>query len=138
MSSSENKEFIRKYYAIDGRTEAGVKQYMNFHDAGYKAHSVMGEMNLEQARQNNLAMLAAFPDLKFSIDDILAEGDKAAVRYTITGTNQGPYMGTPPTGKKITLSGISIYKIAGGKLVESWGILDRMSLMQQLGIRPQK
>jgi predicted ester cyclase len=138
MSSSDDKEFIRKYYAIDGRTESGVKQYMDFHHPGYKAHSVMGDMNLEQARQTNLMMMAAFPDLKFRLDDIIAEGDKVAVRYTITGTNEGPYMGTPPTGKKISLSGISIYKITGGKLVESWGIFDRMSLMQQLGIRPQK
>jgi steroid delta-isomerase-like uncharacterized protein len=138
MSSSENKEFIRKYYTIDGRTEAGLKQYLDAHDPEYKTHSVMGDMNLAQTKQTNLAMLAAFPDLKFDIHDMFAEGDRVVVRYTITGTNQGSYMGAPPTGKKISLNGISIYKIAGGKLAESWGVYDRLSLMQQLGAKSQK
>jgi steroid delta-isomerase-like uncharacterized protein len=138
MSSSENKEFIQKYFGIDGRTEAGIKQYLDAHDPEYKTHSAMGDMNLAQAKQTNLVMLAAFPDLKFNIDDIFAEGDKVAVRYTMVGTNQGSYMGAPPTGKKISLNGISIYKIAGGKLVESWGVFDMLSLMQQLGAKSQK
>jgi len=56
----------------------------------------------------------------------------------MVGTNQGSYMGAPPTGKKISLNGISIYKIAGGKLVESWGVFDMLSLMQQLGAKSQK
>jgi steroid delta-isomerase-like uncharacterized protein len=138
MSSSENKEFVRKYYGIDGRTEAGMKQYLDAHDPEYKAHSMMGDMNLAQAKQANLVMLAAFPDLKFNIEDIFAEGDKVVVRYTILGTNQGSYMGTPPTGKRVSLSGIGIYKIAGGRLVESWQVFDRLSLMQQLGTKSQK
>ncbi len=138
MSSSENKEFVRKYFTIDGSTEAGLKQYLDAHDPEYKTHSVTGDMNLAKAKQINLAMLAAFPDLKFEIDDMFAEGDKVVVRYTMTGTNQGSYMGAPPTGKKISLNGISIYKIAGGRLVESWGVFDRLSLMQQLDAKSQK
>jgi predicted ester cyclase len=138
MSSSENKEFVRKYYRIDGRTEAGIKQYLDAHDPEYKAHSVMGDMNLAQAKQTNFVMLAAFPDLKFEIDDIFAEGDRVVVRYTMVGTNQGSYMGAAPTGKKVSLNGICIYKIAGGRLVESWQVFDRLSLMQQLGTKSQK
>jgi predicted ester cyclase len=138
MSSSENKEFVRKYFTIDGRTEAGLKQYLEAHDPEYVTHSIMGDMNLAQAKQTNLVMLAAFPDLKFNIEDIFAEGDKVVVRYTMAGTNQGSYMGAPPTGKKISLNGISIYKITGGRLVESWGVFDRLSLMQQLGTKSQK
>jgi steroid delta-isomerase-like uncharacterized protein len=138
MSISENKELIRQYYKIDGRTEAGLKKYMDFHDPEYVAHSVMGDITLTQAKQTNMVMLTAFPDLKFDIEDILAEGEKVVVRYTIKGTNHGSYMGVPPTGKKISLTGISIYKILGAKLVESWGVYDRASLMQQLGVKSQK
>jgi steroid delta-isomerase-like uncharacterized protein len=138
MSISENKELIKQYCSIDGRSEAGLKKYMDFHDPKYIAHGVTGDMTLTQARQTNMVMLTAFPDLKFDIEDILAEGDKVVVRYTIKGTNHGSYMGVPPTGKEISLKGISIYKIIGAKLVESWGMYDRMSLMQQLGIKSQK
>jgi predicted ester cyclase len=138
MSNFENKDFIRNYFEIDGRTEAGIKQYLDAHDPEYITHSVMGDMNLAQAKQTNLVMLTAFPDLKFNINDIFAEGDRVAVRYTMVGTNQGSYMGAQPTGKKISINGISIYRIAGGRLVESWGVFDRLSLMQQLGSKPQK
>jgi steroid delta-isomerase-like uncharacterized protein len=138
MSNAENKEFMRQYYSLNAHTEAGIQQYLAAHHPEYKAHSVMGDMNLAQAKQTNLGMLAAFPDLQFNVDDVIAEGDKVVVRYTIVGTNQGSLMGAPPTGKKISVSGISIYKIVGGKLAESWGVYDRMQLIQQLGVQHQK
>jgi steroid delta-isomerase-like uncharacterized protein len=78
----------------------------------------------------------AFPDNHFAIDDILAEGDKVATRYTITGTHKGKYMGIPPTNKKIKLSAIEIDRIVGGKFVEGWIRFDSLSMMQQLGLAP--
>ncbi len=136
MSIQENKELIRRYYALDAASDPDLKHYTEIHAPEYQAHGVMGDMNLAQSRQSNQAIFTAFPDFKFTVEDLLAEGDKVTVRYYATGTHQGSFMGIAPTGKKIVLKGISIYKIANGKLVESWGTYDRMSLMQQLGAIP--
>ena len=78
----------------------------------------------------------AFPDLHFTIEDQIAEGDKVVNRVTARGTHQGELMGIPPTGKQMTVSGITIDRVAGGKLVESWATWDFLGLMQQLGVIP--
>lgn len=76
---------------------------------------------------------AAFPDLTLTIDDMVAEGDKVAVRFTTKGTNTGPFIEVPPTGKRITMTYIEIFRIADGKIIEIWGEADLLGLMQQLG-----
>lgn len=88
------------------------------------------------ARQVFTAFKFAFPDLHFTIEDILAEGDKVVWRWTSTGTNTGSMMGMPPTGKKATITGIEIYRMAGGKIAERWGNFDQLGLLQQLGVIP--
>lgn len=79
---------------------------------------------------------SAYPDFKATIDDILAEGDKVVVRMTWSGTHQGEFMGIPATGKSVSIGVIDIIRIAGGKLVEHWGQMDSMGMMQQLGAIP--
>ena len=79
---------------------------------------------------------AAFPDLKISAEDMIADGDKVAVRAVIRGTHKGEFMGVPATGKQFEVSGIDIIRFEGGKAVEHWGVTDTMSLMQQLGAAP--
>jgi len=78
----------------------------------------------------------AFPDMHVTIDDMVAEGDKVAARVTMTGTHKGKFMGIPPTNKKVTMWGIVIDRIAGGKIVEDHGIFDTLGLMRQLGLVP--
>jgi predicted ester cyclase len=78
----------------------------------------------------------AFPDFKATIDDMIAEGDKIVVRMTWKGTHKGEFMGIPPTGKSVSFGVIDIVRFAGDKFVEHWGIMDSMSLMQQLGVVP--
>jgi len=78
----------------------------------------------------------AFPDFKATIDDILAEGDKVVVRMTWSGTQKGEFMGVPAAGKRVSFGVIDIIRITNGKLVEHWGQMDSMSLMQQLGAIP--
>jgi steroid delta-isomerase-like uncharacterized protein len=87
-------------------------------------------------RQRCLMMAAAFPDGRWVIDDVVAEGEKVVLRYTFRGTHQGDLMGIPPTGKAISLTGMSIYRIVDGMLVEFWESLDRLGLYQQLGLVP--
>jgi len=79
---------------------------------------------------------SAFPDFKVTIDDMIAEGDKVVVRSTWTGTQKGEFMGIPSTGKSVSFGVVDTIRIAGGKFVEHWGLMDNMSIMQQLGVVP--
>jgi len=79
---------------------------------------------------------AAFHGLHVTIDDIMADGDKVTARFTALGVHKGEFMGLPPTGKAITLTGIEIFCMKEGKIAELWGEANLMGLMQQLGILP--
>ena len=79
---------------------------------------------------------SAFPDLHAHVEDLIAEGDKVVGRMVSHGTHKGDFMGIPATGKEISISEIHIVRIAGGKMVEHWGIADNMAMMQQLGVVP--
>ena len=78
----------------------------------------------------------AFPDLRLTIDDQIAEGETVVTRWTATGTHEGELMGIAPTGKQATTAGVNINRISGGKLVEGWGIIDQLGLLQQIGAVP--
>jgi steroid delta-isomerase-like uncharacterized protein len=80
--------------------------------------------------------ISAFPDIKVTIEDQIAEGDKVVTRWTATGTHTGELMGIPATGKQVTMMGIDITRFSGGKNVEHWGQFDQMGMMQQLGVVP--
>jgi len=75
-----------------------------------------------------------FPDTKTTLNDIFGEDTKVTIRWTSTFTHNKPYMGFPPTNKKITVTGTSIYRFSESKIVEVWINWDRLSLMQQLGV----
>jgi steroid delta-isomerase-like uncharacterized protein len=79
---------------------------------------------------------AAFGGLNVTIEDMIADGDKVACRFTARGVHTGAFMGVPPTGKTITMTGIEIFRIENGKIAELWGEANLMGLMQQLGILP--
>ena len=79
---------------------------------------------------------AAFPDLQLTVDDLVVEGDKVVGRWTARGTNTGPLMGMPPTGKQATISGISILTFAGNQVTEQRTNWDTMGMLQQLGVIP--
>ena len=79
---------------------------------------------------------AAYPDLDFTHEDTLAEGDRVMIRWTMRGTHNGPFMGTPPTGKSVTVTGIDVFRIAGGQIVELWQNFDQLGMLQQLGVIP--
>ena len=80
------------------------------------------------------AYRSAFSDIHIQIEDQIAEGDNVVTRWTGTGTHDGDLAGIAPTGKRVTLPGMEIVRISGGKLVEGWEGYDTMNLMQQLGV----
>ena len=78
--------------------------------------------------------VSAFPDLRFILEDLVVEGDKIVARWTCSGTHHGVFRGMAPTGKRVTFTGMTLYRIAQGKIVEQWTVEDGISLYQQLGI----
>jgi predicted ester cyclase len=80
----------------------------------------------------------AYPDLQITIEDLIAEGDKVVSRNTVTGTHTGEYMGLQPTGKSVTYNEIMIARFVNGRIAETWGVVDVLSQMKQLGVIPAK
>jgi steroid delta-isomerase-like uncharacterized protein len=95
----------------------------------------------EAYKQNILSIRKSFPDLQFTIEDIVIEGDKGAASWSIRGTNKGTFKSLgreiPATGKQVTVSGMSIWRVKDGKVVEEFAIHDSLGMMQQLGLIPR-
>jgi steroid delta-isomerase-like uncharacterized protein len=139
MSAKETKALERRFFEGWNKGKAAAMAVIDetcapnivFHDS--TGREIRG---LKDFKQYISELCSAFPDLHCTIDDMIVEGDKAATRYTMTGTHKGEAMGIPPTNKKVTVWAISIDHIAGGKFVESWSRMDTLSFMQQLGVVP--
>jgi steroid delta-isomerase-like uncharacterized protein len=92
----------------------------------------------EEARRFLNTYLSAFPDMRVSVEDVIAEGDKAVTRWTIRGTHQGEIEEFgPPTGRQVEIKGITIHRLEGGKIAEEWERYDNLGVMQQLGLAPE-
>jgi len=127
MSAKENKALVRRLFEELNKGKAAAMAAIDRSiDIPY----------LKDFKQSYSEFFSAFPDLHYTIDDMVAEGDKVAVRSTWTGTHKGEFMGVPPTNKKVTISLITISRIAGGKIVEDHGQYSALDLMQQLGHVP--
>ena len=90
----------------------------------------------EGYKQGVAALRAAFPDLRLTLEDLVAAGDKVAFRYTMRGTHRGPLPGLPPTGRAFAITGMVLARIAAGRVVERAGNQDELGLLQQLGAFP--
>lgn len=135
MSVEENKAVARRFYEevwnqhdVDALDELTVANAVD--------HDPMPGLlpGREGWKQQFAMMFIAFPDLHFAVDIVVAEGDKVASRLTVNGTHNGEFMGIPPTGKQGTITGVDIFRIVSGKVVERWGSYDLLSLMQQIGV----
>jgi steroid delta-isomerase-like uncharacterized protein len=136
MSTEENKALVHRFEEAvwNERNPARVDE---FFAASHVFRAAGGPpLDREGHRQMIATFQAAFPDGRNTSDALLAEGDKVVQRWTYRGTHQGAFQGIPPTGGQVTLTGISIWRVEGGKIVESWHELDNLGLMQQLGIIP--
>jgi steroid delta-isomerase-like uncharacterized protein len=103
------------------------------HDPNVPGGKVQG---LDGLRQYVTTYRSAFPDLHFTIEDQIAEGDKVVTRFTGKGTFKNEMMGIAPTGKQATVAGVDIDRFHDGKVVESWGSYDMLGMLQQLGVVP--
>jgi steroid delta-isomerase-like uncharacterized protein len=91
----------------------------------------------EGAKQSLAAYQTAFPDLHYTVEHVIADGQTVAVRYTFDGTHRGLFLGIPSTGKQVRFTGISLFHIIEDKIVESWGQFDLLDFIQQVGTWPQ-
>ena len=138
----ENQRLI-EYYTDQVWTQGHLEVVNQLVAAEYLVH--IGETTLveriEEHQQAVAATRAAFPDIRFTVEDAIAQGDKVVARIVGRGTHLGPFSHPvfgelAPTGRPIVAHEICIYRIAGGKLVECWPQFDRLGLLQQLGALP--
>lgn len=136
MSAAENKALARRVFEQmfnEGNLDVADELFA----PGYVDHdpSLPQDVHGPEGFKEYVGMYrAAFPDLHVQIEDQLAEGDRVATRWTGTGTHNGELAGIIPTGKRVTLPGMEIVRIANGKLIEGWEGYDSGTLMRQLGV----
>jgi len=136
MSTEENKALIRRAYeeAFNQRKLAVLDELDTPDFVVHNASTTM--QGLEAFKQFLSLYLTAFADALFTVEDLIAEGDKVVARHTFRGTHTGNLMGIAPTGKQVTTTGVTITRFANGKGVELWGNSDDLGLLQQLGAVP--
>jgi len=132
--SEQNKATVRRFEDVFNDKKLDLAD--EFVAGDYIDHGAMpGQApGLEGAKAKWAMYLAAIPDIRVPIEDMMAEGEKVAVRWTAEGTYQGELLGIPPTGKRIRFGGISIYRLDEGKVAEVWEQIDMLGFMQQLGM----
>ena len=137
MSTEANKASMRRFYdeVFNKKNKAAIDEFIDPNQVDHDAPPGTPG-GLKGAKQTITMYLTAFPDLHFTVEDLIAEGDKVVARLTVRGTHQGIFMGIPPTGKKATSTAIDINRIVGGKSVEHWLKMDSLGLLQQLGVIP--
>jgi steroid delta-isomerase-like uncharacterized protein len=135
MSTEENKALVRRLYA-----EVMGKGNMTIADAllspEYIEHLPVPTPGREGLKQLVTMVLSAFPDIHPTVEDAVAEANRVAVRIVARGTHQQAFMGIPPSGKAVEWREMHIYRVVGGKIVEHWGEIDQLALLQQIGALP--
>jgi steroid delta-isomerase-like uncharacterized protein len=137
MSAEDNKTLVRRYVeeVLNRKNLAIVDELFapTFVDHDSSMPDAKGPAGIKRLA----AMVhASFPDVRFTIEDLIAEGDRVVYRYTVRGSHQQDFMGIAAAGKQIEFTGIHIYRVEGGKLQEEWENWDTFGLMRQLGVIP--
>lgn len=137
MSVKENKALIRRFYE-EVFNQKNLAVIDEFFAPNHVDHTLPPGLPVspEGTKQAIAMILTAFPDLHLTIEDMIAEEDKVVTWFKTHGTQQGALGGIPPSGKQVTVSTIEITRIANGKIVEDWGLDDRLGMLQQLGLIP--
>lgn len=130
MSPEHNRALARRFFAEQDRLRGGPAAALCA--PGYTAHLVGATFDLAGHQEFAAAFYAAFADLRHSVEQVVSEGDRAAVRFILVGTHTGDFMGVPPAGAPIEVSATALMRIEDGRVAELWGEFDRMALMQQL------
>jgi steroid delta-isomerase-like uncharacterized protein len=137
MSTEQNKAIVQRYREAHNTNQ--LDRLDEIVAANLIAHNQMPGLppGLEGGKMAHMGGIASFPDMYVKTEDLIAEGDKVVERWTQTGTYTGaPFFGAPANGKRFSVTGICVYRIAHGRIVEHWGEMDFLGLLQQLGMIP--
>jgi steroid delta-isomerase-like uncharacterized protein len=140
MSAEENRQLFQRYFdkcANDGNLDLAdeifAPDYLHHDPANPDPRPVVGPQGV---RDHLTSLMGAFPDLKFEVEETIADDDQIIVRWTARGTNTGDYFGMPATGKPIEITGMNTWRVKDGQAIEGWVNRDDMGLLQQLGVVP--
>lgn len=139
MSVAANKALVYRYYdeVWNQKNLAVLDEIIDPHQIRYEAGTVRELVGPEGVKQFVQIFITAFPDLQFLVEDVIAEDDKVAVRWTFQGTHNGYLRDIPPTGNSINIPGISFARIANDKFVEYWTSWDAFLLLSELEVFTQ-
>src|SRR5712692_7312703 len=137
MSTEQNKAIVRRYRQAHNTNQ--LDQLDEIVAADLIAHNLLPGLppGLEGGKMAHMGGVASFPDMQAKTEELIAEEGKVVERWTLSGTYTGAsFMGAPVSGRKFSVTGTSIYRIANGKIVEHWGEMDFLGVLQQLGLAP--
>ncbi|MFN2235293.1 MAG: ester cyclase [Anaerolineales bacterium] len=135
MSIETNKAIVRRYFdqVLNEQRHDLAEEFLA---ENIELHGSSLAPGLDVVRQWFTMFAAAFPDGHNTVEDLVAEGDRVVARTIFNGTNEAEMQGIPATGKKVSMPGITIFRLDNGKIAEGWVLNDNLSLMQQLGAIP--
>lgn len=136
--SAENKAIVRRLYEeIWNKRKLELINQIISPSHALQAPNVAGSaVGPEAYKLQTTLFLAGYPDLHWTVEDLIAEEDKVVACWTISGTHKGDFMGIPATNKKVSVDGMTIHHITNGKIMDSYSNWDALGMMQQLGVVP--
>jgi len=136
--SAANKAIVQRLYeeVWNERKLEVIKEIISASHALQSPNISGSSIGPEAYKRNVLLFLAGYPDLHWTIEDLIAEKDKVVACWTISGTHKGDYMGIPASNKRVSVDGITVHLIADGKIMDSTSNWDALGMMQQLGVVP--
>jgi steroid delta-isomerase-like uncharacterized protein len=135
MSAEENKAVVRRFFEeLLSTDNIALADELLSSDFRFYFAGSPDPMDLKQYKEFLVARRAAFPDRRFVVEDMIAEGDKVSARFTMRGTHKGEFRGLAPSGVEVTMTGIDMIRLAEGKMVEDRVEVDQLGMMQQLGV----
>ena len=136
MSVEANKETARRLYEL--LNQGQLEPIGGLVSADYEEHDPLpGQGTGRDGVLDRFSLITTALAPRFTIEDVVAEGDRVVVRWTNAGTHVGEFAGIPATGKPFTISGIDIYRVVDGTLCEHWHVIDQLSMLGQLGLLPE-
>jgi steroid delta-isomerase-like uncharacterized protein len=139
MSTSTNKEIVLHKWYQELWDKWNLAMADDLFTDDYRLHlsGVPAPADRATAKQIVAMFSMAFPDLRHTVDEMIAEGNTVAARWTVQGTHRGDFQGIATTGRQIKLSGTTVHHMADGKITETWLTVDNLDLLQQLGVIPR-
>ena len=135
MNTEQSRQVVLRLYDLANRGD--VDAIAELVTGGYVEHDPLpGQGTGREGVVDRFSMLVSALAPRFTVEDVIAEGDKVVVRWTNSGTHVGEFAGMPATGRSFTIAGIDVYRVAEGSICEHWHVIDQLALLGQLGLLP--